>query len=62
VLETLGQDNLAPPLRLRPGVQGSSLLWAQQFKGEAVNLSALADADLVAALTPPSRRVAGDQR
>jgi uncharacterized protein YcbK (DUF882 family) len=62
VLETLGQDNLAPPLRLRSGVRGSGLLWVQHFKGEAVNLSALADADLVAALTPPSRRVAGDQR
>ena len=59
VLETMGQDNLAPPLRLRSGVQGSRLLWAQQFKGEAVNLSALADSDLVAAFTSgPPRKVA----
>ncbi len=63
VLETMGQDNLAPPLRLRAGVQGSRLLWAQQFKGEAVNIEALADRDVVAALPPgppppASRRVA----
>ena len=63
VLETLGQDNLAPPLRLRPGAPTAPrAMWAQQFKGEAVNLSALADSDLVAQFTPPARKIAGDQR
>jgi uncharacterized protein YcbK (DUF882 family) len=63
VLETLGLVNLAPPLRLRPGpATAPRMLWAQAFKGEAVNLSALADSDVVAQITPPARRIARDQR
>jgi len=42
-LELLDQANASPPLRLRPGLQTAHLLWAQEFKGEAINLSALYD-------------------
>jgi len=44
-LELLDQANASPPLRLRPGLQTAHLLWAQEFKGEAINLSALYDLD-----------------
>ena len=58
ILETMDQDN-APPMRLRPGLQAALMLWSQQFKGEAINLSGLADADLPADGPPPgSRKVA----
>jgi len=40
-LELLDQANTSPPLRLRPGLQTAHLMWAQEFKGEAINLSAL---------------------
>jgi hypothetical protein len=59
VLETMDQENAAPPMRLRPGVHAAERLWAHQFKGEAVDLSSLIDPD-----TPgrpprvPSRKVA----
>jgi len=42
-LEFIDQTNQSPPLRLRPGLQTAHLMWAQEFKGEAVNLSALYD-------------------
>jgi uncharacterized protein YcbK (DUF882 family) len=42
-LDLLDQANASPPLRLRPGLQTAHLLWAQEFKGEAINLSALYD-------------------
>jgi uncharacterized protein YcbK (DUF882 family) len=42
-LEFIDQPNQSPPLRLRPGLQTAHLMWAQEFKGEAVNLSALYD-------------------
>jgi uncharacterized protein YcbK (DUF882 family) len=51
-LELLDQTNLAPPLRLRPGVQFAQLIWAQEFKGEAIDLSSFLDAD---ASSGPSR-------
>ena len=44
-LEMLDQAGSAPPMRLRPGSQTAQLLWAQQFKGEAINLSSLIDLD-----------------
>lgn len=34
-----------PPMRLRPGTQTARMLWAQQFKGEAINVSSLVDQD-----------------
>ena len=39
----IDQANQSPPLRLRPGLQTAHLMWAQEFKGEAINLSALYD-------------------
>ena len=44
-LEMLDQGDSVPPMRLRPGSQTAQLLWAQQFKGEAINLSSLIDLD-----------------
>ena len=58
ILETLDQDNVAPPMRLRPGLHAAERLWAQQFKGEAVDLSNLLDADVPRAAALPNRRVA----
>jgi uncharacterized protein YcbK (DUF882 family) len=42
-LEFLDQAGAMPPMRLRPGQQVAQLLWAQQFKGEAVALDALVE-------------------
>jgi hypothetical protein len=44
-LEMLDQVSSVPPMRLRPGPQTARLMWAQEFKGEAVNLSSLIDPD-----------------
>jgi hypothetical protein len=44
-IEMLDQAGSVPPMRLRPGSQMAQLLWAQQFKGEAINLSSLIDLD-----------------
>src|SRR4029453_17218621 len=41
ILELLDQAGSAPPMRLRPGSQTAQLLWAEQFKGEAIKLSSL---------------------
>lgn len=54
ILETLDQETAAPPMRLRPGVHAAERMWAQQFTGEAVDLSNLLDADAPL----PNRRVA----
>jgi uncharacterized protein YcbK (DUF882 family) len=48
-LELLDQPGSALPMRLRPGLQAARHLWAQEFKGEAINLSALTDPE-----TPPA--------
>ena len=53
MLEMLDQAGSVPPMRLRPGSQTAQLLWAQQFKGEAINLSSLIDLGRVDA--PPKR-------
>ena len=42
-LEMLDQAGSVPPMRLRPGPQTAQLMWAQEFKGEAINLSSLID-------------------
>jgi uncharacterized protein YcbK (DUF882 family) len=55
-LEFIDQPNQSPPLRLRPGLQTAHLMWAQAFKGEAVNLSALYDDGLVASNTGLGKR------
>jgi hypothetical protein len=58
VLETLGQENVAPPMRLRPGVHAAERIWAHQFTGGAVDLSMLLDTEAPAAVPLPNRRVA----
>ena len=58
IIETLDQDNVAPPMRLRPGLHAAERMWAQQFKGEAVDLSSLLDADAPRAAALPNRKVA----
>jgi hypothetical protein len=45
ILETIDVAGSVPPMRLRPGSQAAQMLWAQQFKGEAINLSSFIDAD-----------------
>jgi uncharacterized protein YcbK (DUF882 family) len=42
-LELLDQADCVPPMRLRPGPQTAQLMWAQEFKGEAIDLSSLID-------------------
>ena len=58
IIETLDQENVAPPMRLRPGLHAAERLWTQQFKGEAVDLSNLLDADAPRPTALPNRRVA----
>jgi uncharacterized protein YcbK (DUF882 family) len=58
VLETMDQENVAPPMRLRPGVHAAERLWAHQFKGDAVDLSMLLDEGTRAGERLPSRKVA----
>jgi uncharacterized protein YcbK (DUF882 family) len=59
VLETMDQENVAPPMRLRPGVHAAERLWAHQFKGEAVDLSSLLDPGAPGGpARVPSRKVA----
>ena len=63
VLDTLDQENVAPPMRLRPGVHAAERLWAHQFKGDAVDLSSLVDPSAPAdAARLPSRKVATQQQ
>jgi uncharacterized protein YcbK (DUF882 family) len=52
-------DGYVPQLRLRPGAQVVRLLWAQEFKGGAIDLTSLLDADAGHARSPlADRRVA----
>lgn len=39
-LELLDSEGQILPMRFRPGVQTAQIMWAQQFKGSAVNLGA----------------------
>jgi hypothetical protein len=52
-LEMLDQAESIPPMRLRPGSQTAQLMWAQEFKGEAINLSSLIDLDAAPAAPAP---------
>lgn len=54
-LEMLGDEKDRLPLKLRPGPQVVAMMWAQQFQGNAVDLSALEAHDEIGALA--SRRV-----
>ena len=58
IIDTLDQDNVAPPMRLRPGLHAAERMWAQQFKGEAVDLSSFLDANAMRAAALPNRKVA----
>ena len=42
-LELLDQGGAMPPMRLRPGLQVAEMMYSQQFKGEAINLTLLTD-------------------
>jgi hypothetical protein len=44
-LEFIDQGLSALPMRLRVGPQTAQVMWAQQFKGEAVNFFSLTDPD-----------------
>jgi hypothetical protein len=44
-LEFLDLAGSVPQMRLRPGSQTAQVLWAQEFKGQAINLSSLIDLD-----------------
>ena len=61
-LEMLDQAASVPPMRLRPGSQTAQLLWAQQFKGEAINLSSLIDLDRADGSRPGSPSAASSPR
>jgi uncharacterized protein YcbK (DUF882 family) len=54
-LDMLGEDSDRLPLKLRPGPQVVAMMWAQQFQGNAVDLSSLNTHDGTGALS--SRRV-----
>jgi uncharacterized protein YcbK (DUF882 family) len=48
LLELLDQEDVTSPMRLRPGNRDAQLMWAQQMKGEPVDLSVLSDAGAAA--------------
>jgi len=60
-LEMLDQAGSVPPMRLRPGSQAAQLMWAQQFKGEAVNFFMLTDPDRSARASSVNNRVVHTQ-
>jgi len=39
-IDLIGDEGTVLPMRLRPGVQVAQLMWAQEFRGEAVDASA----------------------
>jgi hypothetical protein len=43
-LEMLDQSGSAPPMLLRPTGQVAATLWTHQFSGDAINLTAIAEA------------------
>jgi uncharacterized protein YcbK (DUF882 family) len=60
-LEFIDQGMSALPMRLRVGPQTAQVMWAQQFKGEAVNFFALTDPDRSARASSVSNRVVHTQ-
>jgi hypothetical protein len=44
-LDLLDERPIVLPLKLRPGRQVTEVMWAQQFKGTAVDVSALEEAE-----------------
>jgi hypothetical protein len=51
----------ALPMRLRVGPQTAQLMWAQQFKGEAVNFFTLTDPDRSGGASSVNNRVVHTQ-
>jgi hypothetical protein len=43
-LDLLDDRQIVLPLKLRPGRQVAEVMWAQQFQGDAVDVSALEEA------------------
>jgi hypothetical protein len=43
-LELLNEQPIVLPLRLRPGRQVAQVMWAQQFRGQAVDMTAMREA------------------
>jgi len=43
-LELLDEQPIVLPLRLRPGPQVAQVMWAQQFRGQAVDMTAMREA------------------
>jgi uncharacterized protein YcbK (DUF882 family) len=56
-LELIDQAGGMPPMRLRPTMQTAELMWAQQFQGQAVNLSSMAEQPLPPPPSVPNRKV-----
>jgi uncharacterized protein YcbK (DUF882 family) len=56
-LELIDQAGGMPPMRLRPTLQTAELMWAQQFQGQAVNLSSMIDNPAPTANAVPNRKV-----
>ncbi len=51
-LDLLGDEQIVLPMRLRPGQQVAEVMWAQQFQGRAVNISAIDEAAPTPAMSP----------
>jgi hypothetical protein len=60
-LEMLDQGISALPMRLRPGLQSAQIMWAQEFKGEAINFLSLADPEGPTAASQLANRVVHTQ-
>jgi uncharacterized protein YcbK (DUF882 family) len=60
-LEFIDQGMSALPMRLRVGPQTAQVMWAQQFKGEAVNFFMLTDPDRSARASSVNNRVVHTQ-
>lgn len=61
-LSMLGEDSDQLPMRLRPGQQVVALMWAQQFKGSAVDLTELGAAHGNDPIGQLARRVVSTSR
>jgi uncharacterized protein YcbK (DUF882 family) len=61
-LEMLDQGGSMPPMKLRPTQQVAAMMLSQQFKGQAVNFTAIAEVSQPAAGTLAHRKVATSPR
>ena len=60
-LEFIDQGTSILPMRLRVGPQTAQMMWAQQFKGEAVNFFSLTDPDRSARASSVNNRLVHTQ-